>query len=191
MDSNHRNPKMTDLQSVPFNHSGTYPQMVTQEGFEPPTLWFVVKYSNPAELLSHIIYVSFYKLVGPLGLEPRTDRLWAGCSNQLSYRPKLHRNLQAVWSGKRDSNSRPPPWQGGALPLSYFRIHCIGGSPRADWQNILYASAARKSSTFSAVPWFFHRVHHIATKLHAQTSTLWTLCARPCSKGGKCRIGSM
>ena len=25
MDSNHRNPKMTDLQSVPFNHSGTYP----------------------------------------------------------------------------------------------------------------------------------------------------------------------
>ena len=26
------------------------------------------------------------------------------------------------WSGKRGSNSRPPPWQGGALPLSYFRI---------------------------------------------------------------------
>ena len=25
------------------------------------------------------------------------------------------------WSGKRGSNSRPPPWQGGALPLSYFR----------------------------------------------------------------------
>ncbi len=26
-------------------------------------------------------------------------------------------------SGKRDSNPRPPPpWQGGALPLSYFRI---------------------------------------------------------------------
>ena len=27
-----------------------------------------------------------------------------------------------IWSGKRGSNSRPPPWQGGALPLSYFRI---------------------------------------------------------------------
>ena len=26
------------------------------------------------------------------------------------------------WSGKRDSNSRPPPWQGDALPLSYFRL---------------------------------------------------------------------
>ena len=25
------------------------------------------------------------------------------------------------WSGKRGSNSRPPPWQGGALPLSYSR----------------------------------------------------------------------
>ena len=25
------------------------------------------------------------------------------------------------WSGKRDSNSRPSPWQGDALPLSYFR----------------------------------------------------------------------
>ncbi len=29
------------------------------------------------------------------------------------------------WSGKRDSNSRPPPWQGGALPLSYFRKWCL------------------------------------------------------------------
>ena len=26
------------------------------------------------------------------------------------------------WSGKRDSNSRPSPWQGDALPLSYFRL---------------------------------------------------------------------
>ncbi len=27
----------------------------------------------------------------------------------------------STWSGKRDSNPRPPPWQGGALPLSYSR----------------------------------------------------------------------
>ena len=26
-----------------------------------------------------------------------------------------------VWSGRRDSNSRPSPWQGDALPLSHFR----------------------------------------------------------------------
>ncbi len=25
-------------------------------------------------------------------------------------------------SEKRDSNPRPPPWQGDALPLSYFRV---------------------------------------------------------------------
>jgi hypothetical protein len=31
-------------------------------------------------------------------------------------------------SGRRDSNPRPPPWQGGVLPLNYFRIHCGWGS---------------------------------------------------------------
>ncbi len=25
------------------------------------------------------------------------------------------------WSGRRDSNPRPPPWQGGVLPLNYSR----------------------------------------------------------------------
>ena len=29
MDSNHRNPKMTDLQSVAFNHSATYPKTLS------------------------------------------------------------------------------------------------------------------------------------------------------------------
>ena len=27
----------------------------------------------------------------------------------------------AFESGRRGSNSRPPPWQGGVLPLNYFR----------------------------------------------------------------------
>src|SRR5262249_20124229 len=26
------------------------------------------------------------------------------------------------WSGKRDSNPRPPAWKAGALPLSYSRV---------------------------------------------------------------------
>jgi hypothetical protein len=38
----------------------------------------------------------------------------------------LERSLQAGqlgnWSGRRDSNPRPRPWQGRALPLSYTRI---------------------------------------------------------------------
>ena len=81
-------------------------------------------------------------MVGPPGLEPGTDRLWAGCSNQLSYRPmtfdrksrtaKVMREMQnIVWSGKRDSNSRPPPWQGDALPTELFphwRWH-----PESNW----------------------------------------------------------
>ena len=28
----------------------------------------------------------------------------------------------AIWSGRRDSNSRRSPWQGDALPLSHSRI---------------------------------------------------------------------
>jgi hypothetical protein len=31
------------------------------------------------------------------------------------------------WSGRGDSNARPQPWQGCALPLSYARS-CAGGS---------------------------------------------------------------
>ena len=27
-----------------------------------------------------------------------------------------------IWSGRRGSNPRPPPWQGDVLPLNYFRI---------------------------------------------------------------------
>src|SRR5580704_684256 len=38
---------------------------------------------------------------------------------------KRQRTLQhgrRNWSGRRDSNPRPQPWQGCALPLSYTRI---------------------------------------------------------------------
>src|SRR4051812_31583956 len=31
-------------------------------------------------------------------------------------------SLEPNWSGRRDSNPRPRPWQGRALPLSYTRI---------------------------------------------------------------------
>jgi hypothetical protein len=32
---------------------------------------------------------------------------------------------RAEWSGRRDLNSRPSPWQGDALPLSYSRLVLI------------------------------------------------------------------
>jgi hypothetical protein len=35
-----------------------------------------------------------------------------------------------IWSGRRDSNPRPRPWQGRALPLSYTRIREVGGDRR-------------------------------------------------------------
>src|ERR1700733_6648683 len=30
--------------------------------------------------------------------------------------------IDEIWSGRRDSNPRPQPWQGCALPLSYTRV---------------------------------------------------------------------
>jgi hypothetical protein len=42
----------------------------------------------------------------------------------------------ALWSGRRESNPRPSPWQGDALPLSHFRISSntgdLGFEPRDD-----------------------------------------------------------
>ena len=37
-----------------------------------------------------------------------------------SVTPEIQNHLS--WSGKRDSNPRPSPWQGDALPLSYSRM---------------------------------------------------------------------
>ena len=34
------------------------------------------------------------------------------------------------WSGKRDSNPQPPPWQRGTLPLSHFRSSGAGEESR-------------------------------------------------------------
>ena len=127
MDSNHRSLRRRIYSPFPLTTRAPTHNMVTQEGLEPPTLWFVVKYSNPAELLSHVkcgYSVCYQEMVGPPGLEPGTDRLWAGCSNQLSYRPNYL--IRRIWSGKRDSNSRPPPWQGDALPTELFpHIYCV------------------------------------------------------------------
>ena len=36
-----------------------------------------------------------------------------------------HFSLVNLWSEKRDSNPRPPPWQGGALPAELFSPICI------------------------------------------------------------------
>ena len=35
---------------------------------------------------------------------------------------RTYSDIEKIWSGRRDSNPRPRPWQGRALPLSYTRI---------------------------------------------------------------------
>ena len=36
--------------------------------------------------------------------------------------------MAIIWSGKRDSNSRPRPWQGRALPTELFPLFGVGHS---------------------------------------------------------------
>ena len=49
----------------------------------------------------------------------------------------------ATWSGRRDLNPRPSPWQGDALPLSYSRIR-----PEA-----VYRAAHRPVNATAPIPW--------------------------------------
>ena len=83
-----------------------------------------------------------HSMAGDAGLEPTHARVKVWCLTDLanpqqkigvpegSRTPdtRLRRavlypaELQAHnWSGRRDSNPRPSPWQGDALPLSHFR----------------------------------------------------------------------
>ena len=71
-------------------------------------------------------------------LEPESNRCTRLCrplhnhsaiqpiTNQYQFKVKREKNnsfpVLQFWSGKRDSNSRPQPWQGCALPLSYSRL---------------------------------------------------------------------
>ena len=55
---------------------------------------------------------------------PSTTRSARGCHPCLRYvpLPMCPGWTGKSWSGRRDSNPRPQPWQGCALPLSYTRI---------------------------------------------------------------------
>ena len=52
------------------------------------------------------------------------------------------------WSGRRGSNPRPPPWQGGALPLSYFRRTAFNstGAPAATATDAAWRRPGRQPS---------------------------------------------
>ena len=58
------------------------------------------------------------------------------------------------WSGRRDSDSRHPPWQGGTLPLSYYRMpHILKGKMvRAKGLEPIRHMAPDPKSGASAIP---------------------------------------
>src|SRR5258706_3348458 len=59
---------------------------------------------------------------------PRSDHLVQKTKSPLTQRAFVKRcHHKKIWSGRRDSNPRPRPWQGRALPLSYTRIREVGG----------------------------------------------------------------
>src|SRR5690606_28557214 len=62
--------------------------------------------------------------------------------------PLNRRKSLRNWSGRRDSNSRPQPWQGCALPLSYARAP--GGGPEPAAPKIREAAYGRRAPGLQA-----------------------------------------
>ena len=66
--------------------------------------------------------------------------------NPSSFIPRLSFRLdREVWSGRRDLNSRPSPWQGDALPLSYSRF---GAEPILAIQLLLSSETLRRLGAY-------------------------------------------
>ena len=63
--------------------------------------------------------ILFYRFTGAEGRGRTDTRVASQQFLRLSRLPIPP--LRLDWSGRRDSNSRHPPWQGGILPLNYFR----------------------------------------------------------------------
>ena len=59
----------------------------------------------------------------------------------------------AALSGRRDSNPRPPPWQGDVLPLNYFRIlvPTRGFEPPTLWLQIRCSASWAKSACLEII----------------------------------------
>src|SRR5690606_20514087 len=80
----------------------------------------------------------------------------AGAAKRVSIAADRHekpestlRRLRRSWSGRRDSNPRPSPWQGDVLPLNYFRstqfVLCHGPlTVSTSWSRILLVRTLRQ-----------------------------------------------
>ena len=102
-----------------------------------------------------------------------------------------------TWSGRRDSDSRPPPWQGGALPTELLPQN-DGDRRRRGKQALMKTGAGEETRTHtpvapdpksgaSAIPPRPHAAYdpHGASAPDSQIRTLiyYTLCAVACQGG--------
>ena len=83
-------------------------EMVTLAGLEPATLWFVVKYSNPTELQSHIKNEQISnelaltsKSGGPIWTWTKDRPVMSRLLYQLSYRP-------GIYGAENEARTRDP-----------------------------------------------------------------------------------
>ena len=67
--------------------------------------------------------------------------------------------IAAPWSGKRDSDPRPQPWQGCALPTELFPRTSCGSRLKCDAKVLLFLGNAKSFSAFFAqtafLVWFW------------------------------------
>ncbi len=72
----------------------------------------------------------------------------------------LSYHFRSAKSGKRDSNSRPSPWQGDALPLSHFRMLFQAFLSTALQRYLSYHCFINNASLFYNFFHFIFHVHH-------------------------------
>ena len=60
-----------------------------------------------------------------------------------------------IWSERRDSNPQHPPWQGGALPLSHFRIIGADEGSRTPTPKALDPKSSASANSATSAYYFF------------------------------------
>ena len=74
------------------------------------------------KLLVWPVRSNYFLILGRVIKSPINPKNWTKKSLTSYLRSEAFSAFSShIWSGKRDSNSRPQPWQGYALPLSYSR----------------------------------------------------------------------
>ena len=69
-----------------------------------------------------------------------------------------------IWSGRRDSNPRPSPWQGDALPLSHFRISLEVLKPpdiKFGWDSRTRTCGMTESKSVALPTWLYPNIIHM------------------------------